>query len=331
MKNTKITSHLNEEIKTGNNLIYCSTMQLAWNELCDYFKGDIFFRENVDAMKAAFELNKKSFKKTDLSQDSFIALADLVGNGIVNKITKELKERFNETSKCDFSQLEPDDVLAYAFLLKVLEFEHKFENIENFQFISDSKKPTSVEAFGLKKAKLNDISEQVKILYWNGPSEFIIDLRTKSGEFITLAKMKPEETLQKIYNSVVDKISKSHTDYMRKDEILKVPKISFDLEHHFSEMVGQDIYVSKDNNPEHSGYYIGDAVQFIKFDLNEEGAKLRSEAAIQCFRCASFKVSEPREFIFDGPFMICLKQTKDAAPYFISWVENTEILKEIKE
>jgi hypothetical protein len=330
MKNTTVISHLNEEIKTGNNLIYCSTMQLAWNELCDYFKGDILFRSNAEAMKAASELNKKSFNKTDLNQNSFIALADLVGNDIISKIAKELKERFNETSKCDFSQLEPDDVLAYAFLLKVLEFEHKFENIENFQFSGGFKKPTSIEAFGIKKAKINDVSEQVKILYWNGPSDFVIDLKTKSGEFITLAKMKPEETLQKTYEKVVNNISKSHTDYLRKDEILKIPKISFDLEHHFNEMVGQDIYISKDNNPEHSGYYVGDAVQFIKFDLNEEGAKLRSEAAILCYRCKSFQANTPREFIFDSPFMICLKQTKDAAPYFVSWVENTEILKEVK-
>ena len=87
-------------------------------------------------------------------------------------------------------------------------------------------------------------------------------------------------------------------------------------------MIGQDLYV----NGEHADYFIADAVQFIKFILNEEGAKLRSEMAIFAKRCISFSEKKPRQFIFDKPFLIYLKE-KDSPLYFAAWVANTEILK----
>jgi hypothetical protein len=43
----------------------------------------------------------------------------------------------------------------------------------------------------------------------------------------------------------------------------------------------------------------------------------------------SFNESRPRQFIFDKPFLIYLKE-KDSPLYFAAWVANTEILKKIK-
>jgi hypothetical protein len=73
-----------------------------------------------------------------------------------------------------------------------------------------------------------------------------------------------------------------------------------------------------------------DAVQFIKFFLNEEGAVLRSEAAIHCLRCLSFNVNRPRRMIFDGPFLIYIKEKPDYPPYFAAWITNTDYMEKIK-
>jgi hypothetical protein len=178
VKDTKVTSHLNEKISKGENLIYCSTMQLAWNELCNFFKGDVCFPGNksVATTLTTQELNKHSFKKTDLDSSSYIAMADAIESGIVGKIKKDLKERFNETSKIDFSHLSPGDVLAYAFLLKVLEFEQKFDEIDDLVFTPSHNEHTPVEAFGMgnKSKNLTKLSKQVKILHYKNPSEFTI-------------------------------------------------------------------------------------------------------------------------------------------------------------
>jgi hypothetical protein len=70
---------------------------------------------------------------------------------------------------------------------------------------------------------------------------------------------------------------------------------------------------------------VADAVQFIKFLLNEEGARLRSEMAMT-MRCMAFVQEEPRRFIFDKPFLVYLKQG-GKQPYFAAWIANTELMK----
>jgi hypothetical protein len=325
MENTKITCHLNEKITKGENLIYCSTMQLAWNELCDFVGGDIVLPNGETVTETAVkELNKRSFKKTDLDPKCYIALAGLCKNGIVDKIKGTLKQNFNEMSKCNFSNLEPTDIIAYAFLLKILEFEQKFEKIDYFEFMG---KP--VEAFGIEEVKsehLTKLTHQVKILHYESPSEFTLSIKTKQKEFITLARLQPGDTFKRtLANLEIDEA----TD-LRKNETLQIPKISFDLEHHFDELKGNEVLISKKPKNKETGYYIDEAVQFIKFDLDECGAKLRSEAMLTMRYAAMISREAPRKFIFDEPFLIILRQTEDSPPYFAAWIENTEVLKERK-
>lgn len=322
MENTKITSHLNEKIVQGQNLIYCSTMQLAWNELCKFVGGDICFPQcaSPETSLTAKELNEHPFTTKDLNVNSYVTMADTVKNGVVARIKKELKEKFDESSKVDFSRMDPDDIVAYAFLLKVLEFEEKFEDLKGMIFTSSSEfvpfMNTHVQAFGVEKVKIGHsrkLLDQVKVLHYKDLNEFTISLKTKSNEFITLARMEPSPTLQ----DTLLRMKRGSFGGLDVGEVLKIPKISFDLEHHFHEWISQNIYVGD----KHSGYFIGDAVQFIKFDLDEEGAKLRSEAALTAKRCISFEAS-CRRFVFDGPFLIVLRETENSPPYFVAWIEN---------
>jgi hypothetical protein len=332
MKDTKVTCHCGEKITPGENLIYCSTLQLAWNELCDFMGSpgaSITFQGNLEpaTLLAVQELNKRLATKNDLDPNSYMALAGYVQegpDGIVNRIAKELREKFNETSKVDFSSMKPMDIVAYAFLLKVLEFEHKFEEIKNFRFQGNA-----VKAFGLDKhgdgshPGIGVGARQVRVLHYKNPSEFTLSINTKSGGIITLARLQPGLTLQDTIGAM--KMDSSET--LEEGEIIKIPKISFDLEQHFSELAGPYLNIARrGEEPTSTGYYISDAVQLIKFDLNEEGAKLRSEAAIMCKRCVSFAPKNLRQFIFDGPFLVLLRQSKETGPYFAAWVENTEIL-----
>ena len=324
---TRITARLNDTISQDENLIYCATVNLTWNELSEFMKGKVTFgqpNETVDF------LNRKSFTKDMLDEKCYLAYADLVENGIVNKIVKNLKEKFDETSKIDFNSLDlkPSDILAYSFLLKILTFEKKFEALGNHLYFSGE----LVDAFGIKK--VNDDTEeklknQVYVLHYKNPDDFSVSLRTQSQNVIILVKTPTVDTIENIIElneTLIEaslKTSLERPEFrLQKNESLMIPKIEFDLEHHFKEMIGQDLYV----DGEHADYYIADAVQFIKFVLNEEGAKLRSEMAMFAKRCISFNEPKPRQFIFDKPFLIYLKE-KDSPLYFAAWVANTEILK----
>jgi hypothetical protein len=106
-------------------------------------------------------------------------------------------------------------------------------------------------------------------------------------------------------------------------ETLSVPKVDFDLTHHFKEMERQDIL-----NQGWDNWFIESAEQQIKFRLDETGAVLRSR--VHLFGAlkeeAPAPAAEPRKFVFDKPFLICLKQKKGRLPYFFMWVNNPELM-----
>lgn len=316
---TKITARLNEII-TDQNLIYCATVNLTWNELSEFLKGKVTFSSPCPTIDF---LNQKTFTKDMLDNKCYLAYADFIKNGILNRIKKDLKEKFNETSKIDLdpNKFSPIDILAYSFLLKILTFKKKFEKLDHV--FTDK----TVESFGIKKVRVDiehKLKNQVYILYYNDPDDFSISLQTETSDKIFLVKTPIIEGI-----SIEDIIKKNeaityqnNSNRLQTNECLMVPKIEFDLEHHFKEMIGQNIFV----NNILTEYYIEDSVQFIKFLLNEEGVKLRSEMAICARKRSCVFEQKPRQFIFDKPFLIYLKEGQKA-PYFAAWIANTELLK----
>jgi hypothetical protein len=314
---TKVTAHLNTEIGTDN-LIYCSTFQLAWNELPGALGGEItLFPESLDAL----ELNKREFTREHLNESCFIALADMVGNGIVEKIRKELKERFNEESKVNFNDLRPSDILAYAFLLKILQFNTPFDKIKNGINFNGKQ----VEAFGIDKVKRDTQKtkrNQVRVLRYENKDDFILSFKLKEGDYMIIDRVgdRPNSLRATINNTIA---RAKFPEFLNDGDVLKIPMISFDIEHHFKEMVSRSVLI----NGIPSEYFIADAVQFIKFDLNEAGAILRSEAAITSRKCAGLREPTPRQLIVDGPFLLYLSESPSKPPYFAAWINDTSLLK----
>jgi hypothetical protein len=169
--------------------------------------------------------------------------------------------------------------------------------------------------------------DQVRIHAYDSPGHFVVSLDT-GADLMVLAMFGPEATLGEILTKAESRVKDPSTaGRMSKGESLVIPKLAFDLEHHFDEMRGQNLKV----DGELSGDIIADAVQFIKFSLDEEGAKLRSEMAIHTFRYVSMNdFKEPRQFIFDEPFLIYLKEKPEYPPYFVAWIGNTGVMKPVR-
>ena len=318
---TKIVAHLCEQLIPSENQVYCSTMQLAWNELSEYVGGELTFDKadinNLD-LKAAVtlrELNKKAFRKEHLDEESYLALVGLVSEGIVSRIQKGLQDKFQDTTKINFSGVNPTDIIAYAYLLKNLMFLQKFDEIEDLSF---NGKP--VKAFGtvVRDDSPRKLLNQVRVLHYKDPTEFTLSFKTQSEDIMVMAMLKPESTLEETL-AAVNTGAPEHL--IEKDE-LKVPKLSFDLEHRFSEIQNRIVFI----NDAVSGWYIAEAIQLIKFELNEFGAKLRSEAAITMRKCIISIPAKPRKFILDKPFLLYLKHHEDAPPYFVAWVGDTDFM-----
>lgn len=326
LKTTSVTPHLETPIAPGRNLLWCGTFQLAWNEVCNLIGEDVHFVE--DPPMVAF-LNKKGFTAADLDDESYVALAGFVRDGIRAKIRAELQRKFKGRAR---PKLLPDmrltprpqDIIAYAYLFKHLQFARPFEKLNqpiDFQ-------GTEVPAFGIGpkyKSGHKKMYSQVSILDYSSPDDFIIELKTKAAaDKLILAKVTPAATLAETIAHVTSRCEKAAPAEAADGDILKVPKLNFDLTRSYHEILGCLLVIK---NPDVAkDLLLLRADQNVRFQMDEKGVRLRSEAVMQ-FGCGAASAPRPRHImIFDNPFLIMLKRAGAKSPYFALWVANVELL-----
>ncbi|MBL7071548.1 MAG: hypothetical protein ISS26_05210 [Candidatus Omnitrophica bacterium] len=326
LSETDVTAFMQQEISEGRNLLFCSAFQIAWDRLCDDILTEPL-RLSGDPI-AAKMLNERLTGEEDVSGDYYLAMAGYKRDNITGKIVEAMKERFNESPGIDLSLNNPDDILAYAFLLKDLKFDKEFESLERpINFTGK----TPVRAFGITKFAFSpahrSLSKQLDILDYQSDNDFVIALKSVLPEDeIILAKIAQEDTLLASVESVLSRISGPSGSKIRSDETLKIPKLDFDILHFYSDIEGAQFL-----NEGFEKHFIAKALQSIRFRLDEKGALLKSEAAIMA--PTMMPPSSPpkiRQFIFDKPFLIMLKEKDAKYPYFAMWVSNSELLVKYK-
>jgi len=331
LSRTLITPILDTEIKPDQNLIYCATFQLAWNELRDSFPWHQ--PEDPEIIK---QLDKKMFVKDYLSEDCYVAMSGTWKN-IAKKINRILKEKFGDEAwpltreRVLEDRFTENALMAYAFLFKDLVFKTMFESLDEPILFDSQGKSVEAEGFGIKEfmpdeEKHKNLGKQVSIYYYNVDytkrywPEFVIELKPESSnEEIIIAQISPKKTLLETIRNTQEIIASNKPDSLREDETVQIPKFDFDIEHNFTEI---------ENNLASLVMGPVKAYQRIKFGLNEKGAVLKSEAIILIE-----ELIMARRFIVSKPFLIYLKQKDSPYPYFAIWVENEEILveKQIKK
>lgn len=329
---TYVTPHLETQIHPGTNVLYCGTFQLAWNEACALAGGDLQLAD-LDPQAPvqhpmAAALNHHAFDKDCIDPPSYVAMAGFMKDKIHEQIRQAVKDKFNGEFK---PRLVPDksltprpqDFVAYACLWKKLSFPIRFERLED----SFSFGGVAVRAFGMGRGEAahDRMCSQVRILDYQNEDDFVIELTTTSpGDRLILAKVQPQVTIGNTIAAVRERLARSQPEPTGTNDVLIVPRISLDLTREYSEIEGHWLVplgrkVARD-------LFLRSAMQSIKFEMNERGVELQSEAHM-AFACAKQK-EPPRKYImvFNRPFLLCLKRTGAQTPYFALWVENPELL-----
>jgi hypothetical protein len=239
-----------------------------------------------------------------------------------------LKSKFGDRAPRLKGRVKPNAFMAYAFLLKELEFGTPFESLERPILFRTEPRWTEVKGFGIdeynpRHAGHRELRKQLSILAINAATGgCIVQLHSKSPrDEIILAKIKPRKTLLRTIQKVQKMIVEKHADeerywefdqYLVTGDPLQIPKIDFDIGHSYSELIGKGFL-----NDRGGENYIAQARQEIRFMLNEKGAILESEALAG---------AEGGEAKFNEPFLLYLKEKQAKFPYLAIWVDNAEIL-----
>jgi hypothetical protein len=340
LKQTVITPVLEKYIPENKNVIYCSSFQLAWNELRDNMIKETIRLENPPNYLDF--LNKSDFSSKDLSPESYLALVGYKKDGITKKIKTELKRKFGNVFLSPPELKEDYDILAYAYIEKNLKFKNSFTKLEIPLIFKNSQGVKKLNSFGCTNSSIESykIRSQVSVLYYSATEQVIKLIPNSDKDEIFLAKIPPKSTLLETYNYVQDKIGQGERESQNKtfgnSDILKIPNIDFNIDHKYEELQQKKIlnkkYLAQVNDPRYKifGHYIKEARQKTKFKLDEKGAILKSGAYIDCACGGNPHQLQPipKIIIFDQPFLIYLKEKQSKNPYLVIWIDNPELLQE---
>lgn len=308
---TLIALTLQSQINRQSNVVYCSSVEFLWKQLSVYLGEEPIPKEKNAEID---ELNRViSNYKFPIEEEFWFAKVGLVENGIVDTIKNALKSKFNIEWKP--TNENNADLLGFTFLQKNIDFYSRLDyDFHNFKF----KDTIHVKCFGLNHGWANPkYKVQLKIHDYRNKDNFIFQMGCKDSlDEIYFAKIPPKTDLKKTYEEVMSRVNKSKIEYIVDFDKLKIPYLKFDIDNSFVEF--QSISLT---NRKHPQMVLDNLSQHIKFDLNKDGIKLESSAAL--YIDMGISDVEPRIYAFDQPFLIILKRKGESRPYFLYWVENS--------
>lgn len=318
-KNTKNKVDSGKNIKNNDNSVWIGTFQLAWNDFMnEVVKGDIEFEDGQTNLTE--ELNKQRFKKEMLSEEDYYIKIGRTSNTLKSQIEKDINSKFGIGNLEELKQISFDDVengyTIYSMLYKEFEFNKSFDKLESTTF-NDGKE--MVEYFGINNASDEILNKNVEVLFYNDTEDFAVKLKTKEKEDVILYcnDNVKSKSFNELYNEIKEKSQdyKGNIKFTENDE-LRVPYINVDTIIRYEELCNKNIKGTEK-------LYITNAIQNVKFSLNERGGNLISNANIQGEYISD--VENSRRFYYTNRFVIFLEENK-GNPYFALKVDNNDFL-----
>lgn len=294
--------------------VWVGTFQIVWNDFMDKVAHTIvkFPEGTPDTVN---ELNKQEFTVNELSENCYYRYVGKIQKNTKRIIAKAIKKKFHESSDLlDKLDLTPtkDRFIVYAMLKKDFQFTSAFDKLGKSDF-----RGKKTEFFGIDSKSNDALDKNVKVLFYNAPSDFAVVLDTLGKDEVYLYKTPNTKTFNYIYSDMIkkQKAFKGDTLFNKADE-LKVPNLKFFEEKSFEEVCGKRI---KGTN-----LMIDQAMETVKFEMDNTGVKLKSEAAMTIMKMSLEPEATPRMFYFDDTFVLFLKEKGKEKPYFALRVHDIE-------
>lgn len=309
---TRMLPFATEPIKAGENQVYCPTMALAWAEMKSALPGSTLPDSNF-----AKQIETVNFTVGDIDASDIRIVSGRPSDESVNRALSELGIESNPIGPPG-----PDvEYQAICALKKDLPFLRRFEPFDNpLRFNTDSN-TISVRSFGVTSEwkKWESALQQIEVLDYRSPENFIIRIRNQAKDSLILARMDQPKSIEVGLDQIKQKIATTDIEAdgaaVVSGEQVVIPVLEFNMLEDYTARICQG----------QAGCSI-ETKQLIQFRFDEKGAQLVSVAAGGYLNGHyEHKVGE-RTFIFDGPFMLVLSESDLSAPYFAAWIANGDFM-----
>jgi hypothetical protein len=226
--------------------------------------------------------------------------------------------------------VEGDQIRTRAEFALSLPFVSPLTNFTSDPLLFQNESVQSFGEFGIE----HGLENVIHILYYKNDNDFIVKLQPadKSHEIILFTSEASHNTVQEIQSTISKKIRKGtqerkspKTEWkysMKNEDELIIPKLNFNIEHHFSTLEGNTFSAGGQT------FQIFEAVERIGFIIDGEGAGIESIGDFSLSASAGEyeEIPHPKKMHFDEPYFIMLRRINNPNPYFCAWIANSELM-----
>lgn len=304
-------------VSEAPNRIWVGTFQLVWNKFSEAVVGGPVEFEDYDS-PVANALNQKEFTKENINSSSYYIKHGTVSPKLRQTIENGIKRKFNETSDIldtfDWT-LDPNKYIVYAMLKKDFKFVKSFDKLPDGLF---GRSAAPVKYFGINSSTDKELYDNVTILFYRSNSDYAIKLKTQGKDDVILYRTNANRTFDRYYNEILAKTQRyTGSPIFQYRDTLLVPDISLYFETSFPDVEGHII--------KGTDIVIDKTIETVDFKMNNEGVRLKSEAALMA-RTTALAPANGRKFHFNDTFVLFLIEKEQSVPYYAMRVDDITTL-----
>ena len=287
------------------NAAWCAPMQICWNLLEEDFNdGDPIPEDGHPEMVS--DLNNGSFTTEFLGEDHYVTYVGKATTDAKEEIETLLKQRFDQTSDILDLVTWSDDPLTAAFILycmlyREFTFESVFDVLDPAPFGTEEggNLTENVEYFGCDENSKPTLFDQVTPLFWESDDRFAVRIKCQEGDLLYLARGAQGSTFDEVWNDIKSSINPDYEAGMTLVEAFACPKLNVDIINEYTDLAGVSF-----TNAEGENFSIGQALQTLRFELDEKGGAIKSEALISVY--GGMIEIAAHDYLFNDSFVLFL-------------------------
>lgn len=295
--------------------IFCPTISIAFKE---FFENILKNNFSYCGKNPEIKNIESDLQNLEINKDIYYVKSGQVSLKLKMQIEKDIKKKFNEKSELlsfvDFEK-ESEMILIYAMLKLALEFKNKFEELEQNSF---NNSPNKVNYFGYLQGADKAITKQVYPMFYENENEFACSVNAKNGKVVLYRtdEILPFETMYQRCMSKTDNFD-INTKLVVKE--FKVPELNVKVLKQFNDLENEKFFC----NSNLQEYLIDKVFQQITFELNNSGAKVKSEVLMMIAKCClDRRKIVNKSFVFDKPFYLFMFDDVSSSPVLCLRVDD---------